>query len=139
MGHKAAGSLIALVLVFGIVGVVPAMAGEVESPPPGGELVTWPATPSELGAAKGEVAPMSLGECKIGWVCAWSGYGYGGQFSWWPESPTGCKNHAGNPVLRSGFNGSSHRMRVGGWGYVASHYAWESVGGSVTGELCWPA
>lgn len=139
MRHKATGALIAFALMFGIVGVVPAMAEEpLESPPPGGELVMTPVTPSELESARSEEAsPMSLGECAIGKVCAWAGYGYSGQFSWWPESPTGCKSHAENNPVRSGFNGSSYNERVGGWGTIPSHYAWESVGGSVTGELCW--
>lgn len=139
--HKATGALIAGALGIGVVGVAPATAAAGlfgESEPPG-ELATWPADPSEPGFAEAGAAPMSLSECALGKVCAWSGYSYSGQFSWWPENPTGCKSHASNPVLRSGYNGSNHRMRVGGWGYVPSHQAWESVGGSVTGELCWPA
>jgi hypothetical protein len=138
--HKATGALIAVALVIGVVGVAPAMAAEGlfgESAPPG-ELITRPAAPSELGSAKSGAAPASLSECSIGQVCAWSGI-FTGTFSWWPESNTGCHNHASNPNLRSGYNGSNYRERVGGWGYVASHFAWESVGGSVTGELCWPA
>lgn len=135
--HKAAGALVTFALIFGIVGVVPATA-ESESPPPGGELVMWPATPSELGSAKrGEVSPMSLSECANGKVCAWKQYGFAGQFSWWPASPTGCKDHANNNPVRSGYNGSSYNKRIGGWGTIPPYYAWESVGGAVYGELCW--
>lgn len=136
--HKATGALIACAVMFGLVGVVPAMAEGLESPPPGGELVMRPATPSELGSASsGEVSPMSLSQCAIGKVCAWSGYGYGGQFSWWPASPYGCKNHSENDPVRSGYNGSSYNERIGGWGKIPPYYAWESVGGAVYGELCW--
>lgn len=136
MRHKATGALIAFALMFGIVGVVPAMAEE--SPPPGGELVMKLVTPSELESAKsGGAEPMSLSECAVGKVCAWTGYGYSGQLSWWPESPTGCKSHLNNDPVRSGYNGSSYNERVGGWGTIPSHYAWESVGGAVYGELCW--
>lgn len=141
MRHKATGALIAVALVIGVVGVAPAMAAEgpLKSEAPG-ELVTRPVAPSELGSATNEAAPAAAPaiNCSIGQVCAWSGI-FTGTLSWWPESNTGCHNHSGNPKLKSGFNGSSYRERVGGWGYVASHYAWESVGGVVTGELCWPA
>jgi hypothetical protein len=137
MKNKAIGALIAFALIFGVVGVVPAMAGEVESPPPGGKLVIRPGLPSEIRSANGEVSPMSLSECAVGKVCAWSGYGWVGQFSWWPASPYGCVAHANNNPVRSGYNGSSYNERIGGWGTIPPHYAWESVGGVVYGELCW--
>lgn len=137
--HKATGALIGFALMFGIVGAVPAMAGgSLESPPPGGELVIWPATPSELESAKsGEISPMSLSQCEIGKVCAWALYEFSGQLSWWAELPTGCKSHLNNDPVRSGFNGSRYNERIGGWGTIPSHYAWESIGGAVYGKLCW--
>jgi hypothetical protein len=137
--HKATGALIAFALMFGVVGVVPAMAeGVVESPPPGGKLVIRPGLPSELRSAQGgEVSPMSLSDCAVGKVCAWSAYGWVGQFSWWPASPYGCVNHANNNPVRSGYNGSGYNERIGGWGTIPPHYTWESAGGAVYGELCW--
>jgi hypothetical protein len=141
MRHKAIGALIAVALAVGVV-AAPAMAAEgpLELKPPGGELVTHPVSPSEIGAATSGASPSVAltGSCSIGEVCAWVGI-FAGEESIWPESNTGCHNHVEHPRLGSGYNGSSYRERVGGWGYVASHYAWESVGGVVTGELCWPA
>lgn len=138
MGQRTNQALIAVILAVAVVGATPATAvGATESAPPG-ELIIRPVAPSELGtSASSGASAMSLSDCSIGRVCAWSGYGYVGQFSWWAESPTGCKNHAANPTLRSGYNGTGFRERVGGWGTIPSHYTWESVGGSVTGELCW--
>jgi hypothetical protein len=132
MKHKVVGALIAVALISGVVAVAPAMAEEESAVP--GELVTKPVTPPGSGAA-----PPPSGTCSSNQVCAWSGYSFTGTFSWWPESNTGCHNHASNPELRSGVNFSKYRERVGGWGYVQPNFAWESVGGVVTGELCWPA
>lgn len=129
MKHKVIGALIAVALLSGVVAVAPAMAEEESTPP--GELVTKPITPAELS----EAAPSST--CSSHQVCAWSGI-FSGTFSWWPEENTGCHNHSSNPKLKSGANFSKYRERVGGWGYVEPNFAWESVGGVVTGELCWP-
>jgi len=137
MRYKVIGALIVAALAIGVVGVAPAMAAEgpLGSEASGG-LTIRPVAPGELGSAtNGAASPLI--NCSIGQVCAWSGI-FAGNLSWWPESNTGCHNHADNTPLASGYNGSSYTERIGGYGDVPSHYLWESSG-PVYGELCWPA
>ena len=136
MRHKLIGSLIAVAFVIGAVGVAPAMAAEepFESEA-AGELITRPVAPNELGSATNGGASPAI-NCSVGQVCAWAGAGATGQESIWAASETGCHNHSGNTPLRSGYNGTNHNERVGGYGEVPKYSYWESSG-PVYGELCW--
>lgn len=98
-------------------------------------MTITPVAPTELGATATPDSPAI--NCSIGQVCAWAGYGATGQESWSPASNTGCHDHAENPPLRSGYNGSTYNERVGGYGEVPKYSYWESSG-PVYGELCWP-
>lgn len=73
-------------------------------------------------------------------VCAWQGTEYGGEFSWWPASSTGCHSHVKNANLRSFWNLSPYTIRVGGWGTLPSGLGLQfGANEPITGEICWPA
>jgi len=84
-----------------------------------------------------EAAPASMAECPSNAVCVWSGQDFNGFFSWWSASETGCHNHADNPLIGSAWNRSGYRVRLGGWGYLASGRSEPNLG-QVNGAICWP-
>jgi Peptidase inhibitor family I36 len=84
-------------------------------------------------------ASASQSQCSRGTVCVWSGSNFDGNFSWWPAGSTGCHSHANNPNLRSGWNRTGYRVRIGGDGFLYPDYVFNDFGNPVTGLICWPA
>lgn len=125
--------LFALLMALGVL-VVPASAVAKEVVIEGSTFEVGPVN-------SGEMSPSSLSQCSANTVCMWENNNFTGNFSQWPESNTGCHNHAGNPKLRSGWNRSSqYRVRVGGALYLWPGEAFQLVEGNpITGEVCWPA
>lgn len=76
-------------------------------------------------------------DCSNFTVCMWSGETFGGNFSWWPEFPKGCKTHENNPNLHSGTNLTGSQVQVGGTGIYLNYGGWFSSGPAVTGKICW--
>lgn len=97
--------------------------------------------PVEVPSSKGggEVMPMAQAQCPSGYVCAWSGENFTGNLSYWVAyQPYGCKNHAGNPNLRSGWsNSGTFYVRWGGRFTTAPYQPWSISGNPITGEICW--
>lgn len=94
--------------------------------------------------SEGEVASVAS-EAEVDYcysnhlMCAWQGSEFGGQWSWWNASDTGCHNHANNPKLRSFVNATPYTVRIGGWGNLAPGYGLQMpVNDPITGLLCWP-
>jgi hypothetical protein len=89
-----------------------------------------------------EMSPLSKTQCSANTMCVWENNNFTGTFSWWDESNTGCHNHANNPKLRSGWNRTNFRVRIGGTGvYLLPGETFVVLEGSnpVTGEICFPA
>ena len=63
-----------------------------------------------------KASAATKGDCPANYVCAWEGYNYSGELSYWPEWNTGCHSHAGNPKIRSLWNRSNYFVRYGGAG-----------------------
>lgn len=86
-------------------------------------------------------ASAAKSDCPANHVCAWEGYNYTGQLSYWAESNTGCHSHAENPKIRSLWNRSGYRVRYGGQGvFEPGAFASQNPGENpITGEICWPA
>jgi hypothetical protein len=84
-------------------------------------------------------ASASLSQCPANAVCAWSGSGYLGTFSWWSASDTGCHDHTNNPQLRSFYNNTSSKtVQLGGAGSIGPGAAvTDPVGSPITGLICW--
>jgi hypothetical protein len=76
-------------------------------------------------------------DCSNFTVCMWSGETFGGNFSWWPEFPKGCKTHEGNPNLHSGLNLTGSTVVIGGTGIELNYGGWFKSGPAVTGKICW--
>jgi Peptidase inhibitor family I36 len=83
-------------------------------------------------------ASAGLEQCSANTVCVWEGNDFDGNFSWWARSNTGCHNHEGNPNIRSAWNRTDYRVRLGGWGEIADDIAIGLGSGSITGQICWP-
>lgn len=84
-------------------------------------------------------ASAGLGQCPQNAVCAWETPDYGGNFSWWPASSTGCHNHANNPHIRSAWNRTNYWVRFGGLGtFSPNGGGFNLYVGSMTGDICWP-
>jgi hypothetical protein len=123
MRVKVIGTLIAIVGLIASVGAVSAMAAE---------------TSEEAGSEEQVMSPLSSAECPEHAVCVWSGSGFNGNFSWWPESDVGCHPHPGNPDLRSGWNNTtSFGVGFGGQYDKEPGEPWSTNGNPVTGEICW--
>jgi Peptidase inhibitor family I36 len=91
------------------------------------------------GSAESAFAPLSTSQCSPGTMCVWSNANFTGNFSQWPASDTGCHPHAGNPSLRSGWNRTSLRVRVGGRFFLEPTFFFSlEAQNPVTGEICFP-
>lgn len=86
------------------------------------------------------MSPASLSQCSANTMCVWENNNFTGNFSWWAESNTGCHNHLSNPKLRSGWNRTGYRVRVGGALYLWPGESFQLLEGNpITGEVCFPA
>jgi hypothetical protein len=94
-----------------------------------------------ISASGASASEAQVQECTaFGWMCAWSGNEWGGQFSHWPASSTGCHTHAENPNLRSFWNKTPFNVRLGGATILGPGLGLQTpINSPVTGQLCWPA
>lgn len=106
-----------------------------EQTPPASEQGTPPsAQPVTPGPT-----PASIGQCQVGWYCAWSGNNFTGNFSAWATA--GCQNHVNNPNIRSGYNhGTGAGAQYGGQVYLFNNSSFSQTpsGNPITGLICWP-
>jgi hypothetical protein len=124
--------LLALLMVLGAI-AVPASAAAEEVVVEGSKFVVQPTSTSEM-------APDSLSQCSANTMCVWENNDFTGNFSWWAESNTGCHSHLSNPKLRSGWNRTGYRVRVGGALYLYPGESFRLIEGNpITGEVCFPA
>lgn len=125
--------LLALLTALGVL-VVPASAAAEEIVVEGGTVLVEPAKPSAM-------SPLAKSECSANTMCVWSNNDFTGNFSQWPESNTGCHNHESNPKLRSGWNRTNFRVRIGGAIFLLPGETFVVLSGAnpITGEICWPA
>lgn len=133
--------LMALLGVLGVFSVAAPIAAAEEAPPGASPIAEEATSIVELPIpGPGEMAPMDQIDCPANAMCVWQSRNYDGNFSWWPESNTGCHPHPGNPEIRSGWNRTAYRVRLGGAGYVqAGHPFFVPEGqGPIYGEICWP-
>lgn len=84
-------------------------------------------------------SPKALSQCPANAVCAWSQADFQGNFSFWSASDTGCKNHANNPNIRSGFNRTGFNVRFGGGPTLSPGTGFSLIQGNpIIGLICWP-
>jgi hypothetical protein len=80
-------------------------------------------------------ASASKSECAGGWVCAWSGESYTGNFSHWGAN-TGCHNHENNPNIRSMYNNTGHDIELPGRGILGAGFSFPWAEPPITGLIC---
>jgi Peptidase inhibitor family I36 len=81
-------------------------------------------------------ASASLDQCSDGTVCVWSQTNFGGDFSYWASSDTGCKDHAGIDV-RAVWNRTGYTVTIPGRGVSIPSGGQATFDQAVTGSICW--
>jgi hypothetical protein len=82
-------------------------------------------------------ASASKAQCSVNTVCVWSQTDFGGDFSYWASSDTGCHNHAGIAV-KAIWNRTDFTVRIPGRGVNVLGGGEATFDQAVTGDICFP-